>query len=101
MTILNSTAAEITWLPPVRHNGILLYYEIRRLDIESGLRKIVNASLLLSLVMTDMEPYIKYGFQVGASTSGGKTWSDFTEIRTLQDSEYFLYNAHFMCLSPL
>ena len=58
-----------------------------RVHIESGLGKIVNTSLQLSLVITDMEPYMKYGFQVGASTSGGKAWSDVTEVRTLQDGE--------------
>jgi hypothetical protein len=88
VTVLNSTSAEITWHPPARHNGILLYYEILRLDVDRNQTHIVNTSLQLSLVVTDMEPYMKYGFQVAASTSGGRTWSDVTEIRTLQDSKF-------------
>ena len=79
---------EVTWQPPARHNGILLYYEIERLDITRNQTHIVNTSLQLSLVVTDLEPYMKYRFRVGASTSGGKSWSDVTEIRTLQDGKF-------------
>ncbi|XP_028396319.1 LOW QUALITY PROTEIN: usherin-like [Dendronephthya gigantea] len=85
VTVLNSTSVEITWLPPARKNGILLFYEIMRHNLDSGVRKIVNASIQFSLVMTDMKPYLMYGFQLGASTMGGKTWSDVTEVRTFQD----------------
>ena len=48
----------------------------------------VNATLQLSIVMRDLEPYMKYGFRVSASTSGGMRWSDVTAIRTLQDSKF-------------
>ena len=65
-----------------------MYYEIKRIHIESGVETIVNARLKLSLTMKDMEPYMKYEFQVSASTSGGKTWSDVTEVRTLQDGMF-------------
>ena len=84
---VNSTAANITWSPPARDNGIIIFYEIRRINPASGERSIVNVSLQFSHSMTDMEPYTKYEFQVAASTTGGKTWSDVTEIRTLEDSE--------------
>lgn len=87
ITILNSTAVEISWLPPARDNGILLFFEVMRVHVQTGERNFVNASLRLSLVMTDMQPYTKYEFQVAASTRGGKSWSNVTEVRTWQDSE--------------
>ena len=84
---VNSTAANITWSPPVRDNGIIIFYEIRRISAASGERSVVNVGLQFSHSMTDMEPYTKYEFQVAASTTGGKTWSKVTEIRTSEDSK--------------
>ena len=92
VTIVNSTAAFITWLPPERDNGVIIYYEIMRVNPGSGGRNIVNVSLQFSLLMTDMEPYTKYEFRVAASTAGGKTWSNITEVRTLPDSKSHCYS---------
>ena len=93
VTILNSTAAQLTWKPPSRENGILLYYEIRRLHVKSisAIKNfIINASSPLSLTMIDLLPYAKYRFQLAASTKGGKTWSDVTEVRTFEDGTTYV-----------
>ena len=64
-----------------------------RQNIDSGNRKIFNASIQLSLVMTDMKPYVMYSFRLGASTIGGKTWSEATEVRTLEDGTFEMFQC--------
>ena len=90
VTILNSTAAEITWLPPACHNGILQYYQIRRVNSLNNVTVVVNNGLRLDLLMTDLVPYTKYLFQVAANTRGGKTWSASQTATTHEDGKAIL-----------
>ena len=97
VTILNSTAAHVTWSPPARDNGILLYYEIMRINLESNISKISNNSLHLYVVMTDLEPYNTYQFQVAAITRGGRSWSPETVVTTSEDSKLIMAFSVIFC----
>ncbi|XP_048258912.1 usherin-like [Haliotis rufescens] len=71
VTVLNSTAINVTWQTPLQLNGKLEFYIIRLPEPRMEVRNVTQRSA----IMTGLTPYTEYVVTLTACTSGGCTES--------------------------
>ena len=82
------TVLSFTWLPPppVDINGIILYYEVDLMEIETG-QTWTFFSLGDDIRLGSLHPYFTYQCEVAAHTVGRGPFSDAFQLKTLETCE--------------
>lgn len=91
LSSINSTTINISWIEPPKPNGVLVRYEIRqRSSPFSGNGVLIEnvSSNVLSVIVTDLQPFTEYEFSVSSFTIIGGTQSNWTRENTLEIGKY-------------
>lgn len=84
---VNSSAINVTWLPPLVPNGILLRYEVILTESNSE-RIIANTISELKYLATGLNPATEYGFSITSYTNAGGTQSQVAFIFTDESGKF-------------
>ena len=96
----SSTSITVRWneVPPIDHNGVITYYELRYEPLES-FGGVVRSRLfwrtVMSFVLRNLEEFVEYNISVRALNSAGwGPYSSGTTITTQQDGSklHLIYN---------
>lgn len=92
---ITSNSLTLTWLPPENPNGVIRYYTISVLEIDTGTNFTYQAQST-SFSIGDLHPYYTYLFTVSAVTVAEGPNSLGHRVTTLQDGTLYFS----LCSSP-
>ena len=89
ITTLSSASINVTWTPPLQElqNGIIKYYVLMVIEVESDGRREINGSNAVHAVVNDLHPYYSYKLSVAAFTIATGPFSNETVIVMPQDGK--------------
>ncbi len=90
LTIINSSAIQVTWIEPMQPNGVIVKYELLQrvfpfADIGMSIANISNN--ILSFAVRNLQSFTDYEFSVSSFTSVGGKQSDWTRGKTGESGE--------------
>ena len=93
ITTLSSASINVTWTPPLQElqNGIIKYYVLLVIEVESDGRREINGSNAVHAVVNDLHPYYSYKLSVAAFTIATGPFSNETVIVMPQDGKCVAY----------
>ena len=88
LTVLGSTAVEVSWSPPTAPNGVIAQYEIRRRLLDQFLTETiqhVGGPAVLSFTNSGLEPFTSYEYRLRVINEAGSTFSEWVNATTDED----------------
>ena len=103
IVILSTRSVNISWMPPppTEHNGIIQYYLLKQLNVNSGEIQIHSIHNTLAITVNDLHPHYSYGFSLAAVTVETGPYSMETTITMPQDCQFlclFHVSLHMKCV---
>ena len=94
--ILSTRSVNISWTPPpsTEQNGIIQYYLLKQLNVNSGEMQINSIYDTLAIIVNDLHPYYSYIFSLAAVTVEIGPYSMEAAITMPQDCQFSMYQLY-------
>ena len=88
LTVLGSTAIQVSWSAPTQPNGVISRYEIRRRFLNNPITELpqyVGGPSVFTFPNSGLDPFTSYEYRLRVSNAAGDTFSDWVSAMTLED----------------